>query len=194
MPIAQLISPQALDLKKDQPGLVILDCRFALEDPDYGQRSYAQGHIAGSSYADLERDLSGTMVKGVTGRHPLPEPAQLIERLQAFGINVDSEVVLYDDGPGAYAARAWWLLAWLGKRDGVFILDGGLKAWHAAGLPLSLDAPAITRGAFTGSPDTALLISAEQLQKRLARPELTLIDARAPVSYTHLTLPTNREV
>ena len=64
MPIAQLISPQALDLKKDQPGLVILDCRFALEDPDYGQRSYAEGHIAGSSYADLERDLSGAVVKG----------------------------------------------------------------------------------------------------------------------------------
>jgi len=104
MPIAQLISPQALDLKKDQPGLVILDCRFALEDPDYGQRSYAEGHIAGSSYADLERDLSGAVVKGVTGRHPLPEPAQLIERLQAWGINADSEVVLYDDGPGAYAA------------------------------------------------------------------------------------------
>ncbi len=157
MPIAQLISPQALDLKKDQPGLVILDCRFALEDPDYGQRSYAEGHIAGSSFADLERDLSGKVVKGVTGRHPLPEPAALIERLQAWGINADSEVVLYDDGPGAYAARAWWLLAWLGKREGVFILDGGLKAWHGAGLPLSLDAPSISRGTFSGSPDGSLL-------------------------------------
>ena len=149
MPIAQLISPQALDLKKDQPGLVILDCRFALEDPDYGQRSYAEGHIAGSSFADIERDLSGKVVKGVTGRHPLPEPAALIERLQAWGINAASEVVLYDDGPGAYAARAWWLLAWLGKREGVFILDGGLKAWHGAGLPLSLDAPSISARSVT---------------------------------------------
>jgi hypothetical protein len=87
MPIAQLISPQALDARKEQPGLVILDCRFALEDPDYGQRSYAEGHIAGASFADLERDLSGKVVKGVTGRHPLPEPAALIERLQAWGIN-----------------------------------------------------------------------------------------------------------
>ena len=57
MPIAQLISPQALDARKEQPGLVILDCRFALEDPDYGQRSYAEGHIAGAHFADLERDL-----------------------------------------------------------------------------------------------------------------------------------------
>jgi thiosulfate/3-mercaptopyruvate sulfurtransferase len=71
------------------------------------------------------------------------------------------------------------LLAWLGKRDGVFILDGGLKAWHAAGLPLSLDKPSIPRGTFTGSPDAAVVLSAEQLQKRLAQPDLTLIDARA---------------
>ncbi|MGE8099990.1 sulfurtransferase [Pseudomonas fluorescens] len=178
MPIAQLINPNALDQKKDQAGLVILDCRFALEDPDYGQRSYAQGHIEGASFADLERDLSGPVVKGVTGRHPLPTPHHLIQRLQDWGINNDSEIVLYDDGPGMYAARAWWLLAWLGKRDGVFILDGGLKAWHAAGLPLSLDAPAITRGSFTGAPDHTLLVSAEKLQQRLGQPTLTLLDAR----------------
>ncbi|AZD51381.1 sulfurtransferase [Pseudomonas chlororaphis] len=179
MPIAQLISPQQLAARLEQPGLVILDCRFALEDPDYGQRSYASGHLAGAHFADLERDLSGRVVKGVTGRHPLPEPATLIARLQAWGIDADSDIVLYDDGPGAYAARAWWLLAWLGKRDGVFILDGGLKAWHAAGLPLSLDPPTNVLGHFTGQPDKTLLLSAEQLQKRLGQPTLTLLDARA---------------
>ncbi|AZD57637.1 sulfurtransferase [Pseudomonas chlororaphis] len=179
MPIAQLISPQQLAARLEQPGLVILDCRFALEDPDYGQRSYASGHLAGAHFADLERDLSGRVVKGVTGRHPLPEPATLIARLQAWGIDADSDIVLYDDGPGAYAARAWWLLAWLGKRDSVFILDGGLKAWHAAGLPLSLDPPTNVLGHFTGQPDKTLLLSAEQLQKRLGQPTLTLLDARA---------------
>jgi len=178
MPIAQLISPLDLDLKKDQSGLVILDCRFALEDPDYGQRSFAEGHIAGAAFADLERDLSGPVTKGVTGRHPLPAAPELVERLQAWGINNDSIVVLYDDGPGAFAARAWWLLTWLGKRDGVFILDGGLKAWHAAGLPLSLDAPTTVRGNFSGSPDPSLVLSAEQLHKRLQNTGMTLLDAR----------------
>jgi len=179
MPIAQLISPQALDQRRSQSGIVILDCRFALEDPDYGQRSYAEGHIAGASFADLERDLSGPVTKGVTGRHPLPEPAALIERLKAWGLDNDSEVVLYDDGPGAYAARAWWLLAWLGKRDGVSILDGGLKAWHAAGLPLSLDPPQNSRGTFSGTPDADLLIDAQALQQRLGESAMTLLDARA---------------
>ncbi|MFK7700288.1 sulfurtransferase [Pseudomonas caspiana] len=183
MSIAQLISPQQLADRQRQPGLVILDCRFALEDTSYGQRSYADGHIDGSSFADLERDLSGPISRGKTGRHPLPDPQKLVERLQYWGINADSDVVLYDDGPGVYAARAWWLLAWLGKRDGVFILDGGLKAWHAAGLPLSLDPPGKEPGNFTGQPDDSLVLTAEQLQARLGEPSLTLIDARAEARF-----------
>lgn len=183
MSIAQLISPQQLAQRQQQPGLVILDCRFALEDTAYGQRSYANGHIEGSCFADLERDLSGPVSKGKTGRHPLPDAQTLVERLQHWGINADSDVVLYDDGPGAYAARAWWLLAWLGKRDGVFILDGGLKAWHAAGLPLSLDAPDKKPGHFNGQPDDSLVLSADQLQARLGDPEMTLIDARADARF-----------
>lgn len=179
MSLAQLISPRQLAERQARPGLVILDCRFALEDPDYGQRSYAQGHIEGAHQADLERDLSGPVTRGLTGRHPLPDAATLVERLRAWGISADSEVVLYDDGPGMYAARAWWLLAWLGKRDGVFLLDGGLKAWHAAGQPLSLDPPTAGRGTFEGTPDVALQISVEDLQQRLGQPSMTLLDARA---------------
>ncbi|AUY35257.1 sulfurtransferase [Pseudomonas soli] len=178
MPLAQLITPQQLAERLDAPGLVILDCRFALEDVDYGQRSYAEGHIAGAHFADLERDLSGPVLKGSTGRHPLPDPQRLVERLREWGVDNDSQVVLYDDGPGAFAARAWWLLAWLGKRDAVFILDGGLKAWHAAHLPLSLDPPVRREGNFSGEPDMKLLIDAAHLSKRLGDPAMTLIDAR----------------
>ncbi|WP_137885204.1 sulfurtransferase [Pseudomonas sp. 2FE] len=179
MSLAQLLSPQQLTARLGQPGLLILDCRFALDDVAYGQRSYAEGHIAGAHFADLERDLSGPIVKGLTGRHPLPDPAVLIERLRSWGLDTDSEVVLYDDGPGAFAARAWWLLAWLGKRDGVFLLDGGLQAWRAAGLPLTAEPTAASRGDFHGQPDASLLVSAEQLRQRLGDPQLTLLDARA---------------
>ena len=179
MSLAQLISPQQLAERQKSAGLVILDCRFALEDPDYGRCSYGEGHIEGAQYADLERHLSGPVIKGVTGRHPLPAAETFVDQLQDWGINADTDVVLYDDGPGAFAARAWWLLAWLGKRDGVFILDGGLKAWHMAGFPLSLDTAEIVRGTFAGTPDPRLVLDAEHLQKRLGQPGLTLIDARA---------------
>lgn len=183
MSIAQLISPQQLAERQKTPNLVILDCRSSLEDLDYGQRSYAEGHIEGSSYADLLNDLSGPITKGVTGRHPLPDPQTLIERLRFWGVNNDSDIVLYDDGPGAYAARAWWLLAWLGKRDGVYVLDGGLKAWHAAGQPLSLDPPEHREGLFQGKPDDSLVLSADEVQKNLDQPQVTLIDARAPARF-----------
>src|SRR4051812_45870870 len=89
MSLAQLISASELASRPAGPERLLLDCRFALDDLAYGQRSYAEGHIPGAVFADLERDLSGKIVKGVTGRHPLPDPQQLIERLRAWGLNND---------------------------------------------------------------------------------------------------------
>lgn len=179
MSLAQLLSPAQLAERLNQPVLIVLDCRFALEDPAYGARVYAEGHIPGARFIDLEHDLSAPVQRGITGRHPLPDPQQLLERLRALGISQHSEIVLYDDGPGAFAARAWWLLAWLGKREGVFLLDGGLNAWRAANLPLDSATPAVSPGDLQGTPDASLLVSADALLNRLGTPQLTLLDARA---------------
>ncbi|MCY1427573.1 putative thiosulfate sulfurtransferase SseB [compost metagenome] len=157
---------------------MILDCRFALDDPAYGARVYRENHIPGALYADLEEDLSGPVTKGVTGRHPLPDPHTFVRRLRAWGVDNDSQVVLYDDGQGAFAARAWWLLLWLGKHDGVYLLDGGLAAWRAAGLAQTTAEIAITRGDFHGEPDDSLLIEAAGLSTLLGDPQLPLLDAR----------------
>jgi len=119
------------------------------------------------------------VIKGVTGRHPLPDPSALVERLRSCGLRQHSQVVLYDDGPGAFAARAWWLLVWLGKRDGLYLLDGGLKAWREAGLELTCAAPDNAPGDFCAEPDNSLVLTAEQLAVRLGTADLTLLDARA---------------
>ena len=178
MPIARLLEAQQLASWLQDDNLVILDCRFALEDPAYGQRSYNEGHIPGARHADLDQDLSGPVIAGVTGRHPLPDAGQLLDKLRRWGVNHDSRIVLYDDGPGAFAARAWWLLAWLGKRDEVYLLDGGLQAWSATGLPLDCQRPQNPPGTFSGQPDDQLLIDAKSLLARLGNPALTLLDAR----------------
>lgn len=178
MPIAQLISAAQLQQRLTDPDLMILDCRFALDDPQYGARNFAEGHIPGAQFADLERDLSGPVTRGVTGRHPLPEPAHLLRRLRAWGLNHDTSVVLYDDGPNAFASRAWWLLAWLGKQDGVYLLDGGLKAWREAGGGLTQDLPPVKPGHFQATVDSSLVINSAQLQKRLSDTHMTLLDAR----------------
>lgn len=179
MPLAQLISAEHLQQRLGQNDLLVLDCRFALEDPAYGRRSYVDGHIPGAHFLDLEQDLSAPVVKGVTGRHPLPDSSYLVERLRSCGLRANSQVVLYDDGPGAFAARAWWLLLWLGKRDGLYLLDGGLKAWREAGQELTITPPSNTPGDFSAQPDSSLLLTADHLAQHLGNPDLTLLDARA---------------
>ncbi len=179
MPLAQLITADQLAARLQDPSLRILDCRYALDDREYGQHSHANGHIPGASHVDLERDLSGKIIAGETGRHPLPRPADMIARLEEVGVSNDSEIVLYDDAPGAFAARAWWLLAWLGKRDGVYLLDGGFQAWQEAGLPIEQHTSAVPPGRFVGQPDDSLVMDAAALSRELESPRLMLIDARA---------------
>lgn len=177
MSLARLLSPTDLLARQSQPGLVILDCRFALDDPAYGRNSYAAGHIPGAHFVDLEQDLSSPVQPGITGRHPLPDPEQLLTRLRACGLNQDDDVLLYDDGPGAFAAHAWWLLQWLGKTQGVYLLDGGLQAWRQAGLALSTQHPEPLQGNLQGEPNPDLTISRATLRQQLD--QLTLLDARA---------------
>lgn len=126
-----LIDVSQLGALLGRPEVVILDCRFELAAPDAGAAAYAAGHIPGAQYAHLDRDLSGP-VGPATGRHPLPDPERLALTFGRWGINANVQIFAYDGGPGAYAARAWWLLRWLGH-EAVAVLNGGYAAWLAAG-------------------------------------------------------------
>lgn len=171
---------ELLDWPHAQP-LVLVDCRFDLADTARGEREYAAAHLPGAVYAHLERDLSGP-VTPLTGRHPLPDATQLAARLGALGIGDDVQVVAYDDAGGAFAARLWWLLRWLGH-DAVAVLDGGLHAWRAAGGLLSQDRTAPTARRFRARPDHARWLDAAGLARALADERCLLIDARALERY-----------
>jgi thiosulfate/3-mercaptopyruvate sulfurtransferase len=122
---------------------VLLDCSFDLADPAAGQRAWAEGHLPGAFYLHLDDDLSGAKEGAdgrFRGRHPLPERAAFALRLGALGIDAATPVVAYDAQGGPYAARAWWLLNWMGHED-VAVLDGGVAAWRAAGGPLTTVLP-----------------------------------------------------
>lgn len=113
---------------------VVLDVRWQLGDDD-GYAKYLDGHIAGSIYVDLDRELAAPATE-TSGRHPLPALEDLQAAARRWGIDDDVPVVVYDDSGGMAAARAWWLLRWAGLSE-VRILDGGLGAWRSAGLRLS---------------------------------------------------------
>ena len=132
MSFTTLIDPAELGkLVQEHPSrLVLLDCRFDLGKPDAGRQAYAQGHIPGARYADLNRNLAAP-ITAQSGRHPLPAPLQLLGFFASLGITADTQVVAYDEANGSFAARAWWLLRWLGHSQAA-VLDGGYRAWIAA--------------------------------------------------------------
>src|SRR5699024_7113356 len=107
---------------------VLLDVRWSLGRSD-GRELYAAGHIPGAVFVDLERELSSAPGPG-TGRHPLPLPADFEAAARRWGVNQDSQVVVYDDSGALAAARAWWLLRHAGFENAV-VLDGGLEAYSS---------------------------------------------------------------
>ncbi len=165
----------ALDVAKFSGSHVIVDCRSQIGKPEWGELEYRRAHIPNAYFAHLERDLSGEIIPGKTGRHPLPDPTKLSAFFSALGISPQTQVFAYDQDSGAYASRLWWLLRWLGH-DAVAVIDGGLKAWIAAGLPTSDQIPSPRQGAFTGAPRNEKVIDAVGILERSA--DEVLIDAR----------------
>ncbi len=172
----------AADLKSLMTGhqpLVLLDCGFDLTDTQAGQRAYDAGHLPLACYAHLDRDLSGVKT-GHNGRHPLPARADLAGTLGQWGIAPGVQVVTYDDQSMPYAARAWWLLRWMGH-TAVAVLDGGRAAWARLGGTLVTDPPRPSQqapypaAATPGMP----IIDAEGLMALVGQPQLHLLDARA---------------
>ena len=157
------------------PNLRILDCRHELTRPGWGAAAYAEGHIPGAAFVSLDRELAAPVRPG-TGRHPLPAPADFARVLGRWGILPGTRVVAYDHGPGAWAARLWWMLRSVGH-GAVQVLDGGLPAWIAAGGAVEAAVPAIAPTVvppreFTGTIETA------EVQAELGAGRITLVDAR----------------
>jgi len=158
----------------------VIDCRASLTDPAFGLDGYRAGHIPGAVFADLATDLSGPIVRGVSGRHPLPDPATLALTFGRWGIGEATQVVAYDAGNSAYAARAWWLLRWLGHAR-VAVLDGGLAAWQASGHTLASGEESRAATTFPVRPSLTKTVSAADLVEHGGRYDL--IDARALARY-----------
>jgi len=106
----------------------LFDCRFDLADPDAGRKRYEAEHIPFAVYAHLDNDLSGPVVAGRTGRHPLPDRDAFRSYLRANGVTRRHQVIAYDDAGGMFAARFWWLARWAGHAA-TAVLDGGYAAW-----------------------------------------------------------------
>jgi thiosulfate/3-mercaptopyruvate sulfurtransferase len=181
MSFTTLVTPEQLAQHLDDPNWVVFDCRFTLTDPDAGKRAYDAGHIPGARYADLNNDLSGPLSQ-TSGRHPLPDSAQLSEKLGKWGVDAGKQIIVYDDSFGAMAVRLWWLLRWLGH-DAVALLDGGFPLWTRRTLPVSTEKPAITSTTFVPDPRPELSVSSDEVVSRLNDTQTLVLDARSDMRF-----------
>ena len=172
-----IVQPETLAIALGREDVVVVDCRHSLANPGAGEVMYQQSHIPGAVFAHMDRDLSD-MSKAGMGRHPWPDAATFIARLGEWGISPQHQVVAYDDGEGAQAARLWFLLRALGHEK-VLVLDGGWRRCLPNTL-LPVDSH-VTKAAptrYVGEYQSDRLLDAAQVQQRLAAGDL-LIDARS---------------
>ena len=112
---------------------VLLDVRWKLGDP-HGREQYLEAHLPGAVFVELASELAAPAAPE-RGRHPLPPLDQFQASARGWGINEGDVVAAYDDSGNMAAARLWWMLRNAGFPE-VYLLDGGLAAWRAAGLPV----------------------------------------------------------
>lgn len=186
-----LITAESLNsylTEKSTINIKIIDCRFALGDPDLGRQQYQTSHIPGAEYLDLNQDLSSpAQIHG--GRHPLPDDRVLGSKLAAMGINSDTLIVAYDDSRFAFAARLWWLLRYYGHNQ-VAILDGGYGNWVKAGYPVTTDRSTLPApGNFQPQIQPSWTVDIDLVRTIPDSPAQILIDSREPDRYLGNTEP-----
>lgn len=175
--LTTLVDTETLSRHLDDPRWIVVDCRFVLTDPEAGRRAYAAGHIPGARYAHLNDDLSSP-VTPASGRHPLPFPNTLAEKLGRWGIDKTNQVVAYDDTFGAMASRLWWLLRWLGH-EAVAVLDAGYPKWVREKRPVTAELPKIQTTQFHPTIDNSMWVDADRVLEMTRAKDGLVLDARA---------------
>lgn len=186
-----LVDAQSLQDVLSDPDCIVFDVRYSLADPEAGEQQYLHEHIPGAYFLDQGAHLAGSCT-GKNGRHPLPDRHRLEQILQTHGVMPHSKIVVYDHNDGSFAARAWWVLRWLGYTQ-VSILDGGLKAWRDAGGSVQTSPGPDTADTRSGSQQgghqtstaaaTMPTVSASDILALASDRGVTIVDARTLERY-----------
>ena len=175
-----LVTADWLNDNLDSRDLVVLDATVMVEPDDNGgfrivngRANFEAGHIPTAGFADLMGELSDS--EQAIG-FAVPAPEQFSAAMEALGVSDDSRVVIYDAMGGAWAARVWWMLRWIGF-DNAALLDGGQSAWSAAGYSLSTEAPARSAGTLSVNLRPELIVDKDEVLAAVEDDSVNIIDA-----------------
>ncbi|GLH41869.1 sulfurtransferase [Pseudomonas moraviensis] len=166
-----VIEPSDLLPRLESPELILVD----LTSP----ARYAEGHLPGARFVDPKRtQLGQPPAPGL-----MPAKADLEALFGELGHRKDAVYVVYDDEGGGWAGRFIWLLDVIGH-DKYHYIDGGLPAWLADGMPMSIQVPAAVGGPVSLTLHDEPTATREYLQSRLGAADLAIWDARGPLEYS----------
>ena len=170
-----LTTASELQRKLNAENLCIIDVRPA-ED-------YANGHIPGATHFDL---FGLSLID--TSDAPLKAFMFMIHHvLELRGVNESKEVVFYEDNSGMRAARGLWFLEYYGHPN-VKMLDGGFRAWKAAGAPVTSDATPPKTAPFKIAERRDVLATTDDVLRSLGQKQIAILDTRSEGEYlgTHV--------
>ena len=185
-----VISSTELTSHLDDPDWVIVDCRFYLDDPEQGYREFLEGHIPGAVFANLDQDLSAPIIPEKTGRHPLPDVPIMVETISSWGIDRNTQVIIYDNEGGAYGARLWWILRWLGHMTAA-VLDGGWNTWLVNNGQIEIKEETPKYKNFIPDIQPQYLVDAQFVNNIREDPDFKLLDSRSSERYLGLNETTD---
>ena len=181
-----LVAPERLSDLLDDPSLRVLDATVWLQlHPDgsevtieSGRADFEAGHIPGAVFADLV-ELSDPVRPAW---FMLPEAERFAEGMSRLGVGPGTHVVVYDGDDGVWATRLWWMLRAFGF-DSVSVLDGGMKAWRAGGLPISTETPEVARASFVARFRPKLVATRAEVEALIRDGDACLVNALPEVLF-----------
>ena len=163
-----LISAAELHKGLGSSDLVILDLGPEKED-------YDKGHIAGARYVDWVDDITDLEQ---SERYNVADRDKIQALLRRVGATSDSRIVLYDDMDTRVSTRMYWTLKYYGV-ESLQILNGGRRAWKAAGKEFTSDATTVTVSNIKlEKANQKMSIDIDSIADRLQDPKVSLIDGR----------------
>jgi thiosulfate/3-mercaptopyruvate sulfurtransferase len=97
--------------------------------------------------------------------------------MSALGVGDQMAIVIYEQEGVFSAPRVWWMLRTFGAQN-VYMLDGGLRAWTEAGLPMQSGEVQRAPASFHAKLDHNAVKSFIQIQQMIAE-HTQILDARS---------------
>lgn len=179
-----LMSAQAVQAGLSKANTAVIDIR----DP----KSYAAGHIPGALSAPY-----GTWRGPASNPGELPATDKLTALVQRLGLTPETHIIVTssgkDDTDFGAAARVYWTLKVLGLQN-LSVLNGGLKAWQAAGFPVDTKPGVAVASTFVPTIDQSMIATREEVVAKVQAGKAQLVDARPAAFFDGSTRHTAAKV